>query len=424
MASSKKKILQFNRAAAQAQYEATLNDYYSKEYGNQVKKDLTDAQAKDSWKQNMRIRDTRENAKLEAYQKSENTFVEQLVFNEQAAKIARDGEDKVFKERILDTAFKTDELNLQFDKQVVDSKFQYGQQEQSIKNAITDFNTNQALIDLRTDKSKSDVKFGLEQADQKLSNARADASTQQYQNRIKTLQQSGQVRAQGRKGNSATRALQSITALSGVNTALIADQLTRSELSINTEKEILKATYNKDLNTGFAIREAQVSTRQAKDQRQQTITSAEDSQKYIADTLGISEEQFNMNREQLGASLLSAADSYETRLKKINRDKYASDLKAYAARQLKPRVDPAIPKPFASELPVSIMPPRPIEPVRGMGGSGQPMPVSSGVGGLISASGSAIAGIGMAAGVFGPLALPIAAGVGGIAMVGEALNLW
>ena len=168
MASKTTKIHRFNKAAAQAQYEATLNDFYSRQYSNQVKKNLVDEQAKDTYKQNMRIRDQRENAKLEAYEKSENSFVEQLVFNEQAAKIAREGEERVFNERILDAAFKSDELNIGFDKQVIDSKFQYDQQELNIANAITDFKTDKALINLQLSKTKSDTRFALEQNEQKL----------------------------------------------------------------------------------------------------------------------------------------------------------------------------------------------------------------------------------------------------------------
>lgn len=424
MASKTTKIHRFNKAAAQAQYEATLNDFYSRQYSNQVKKNLVDEQAKDTYKQNMRIRDQRENAKLEAYEKSENSFVEQLVFNEQAAKIAREGEERVFNERILAAAFKSDELNIGFDKQVIDSKFQYDQQELNIANAITDFKTDKALVNLQLSKTKSDTRFALEQNEQKLANTRAAAGTEEYQNRIRKLQQTGQVRAQGRQGVSAQRALQSITALSGVNTALLADQLTRSELSINTEREILKATYNKDTNKGFAVREAKLSKRKAKDRKKQTITSAENNKKFVADTLGISQEQFNMSREQLGNSLLSAADSYELRLKKINRDKYAKDLQTYAQRQLKPRVSPELPKPFESELPISVKPPRPIKPAHGMGGSTQPQAPSSGVGSLISTIATSGAAIGVAAGVLGPLAPPIAAAVGGLAMIGEGLGIF
>ena len=42
MASKTTKIHRFNKAAAQAQYEATLNDFYSRQYSNQVKKNLVD----------------------------------------------------------------------------------------------------------------------------------------------------------------------------------------------------------------------------------------------------------------------------------------------------------------------------------------------------------------------------------------------
>ena len=71
-----------------------------------------------------------------------------------------------------------------------------------------------------------------------------------------------------------------------------------------------------------------------------------------------------MTREQLGRSLLSAADAYEKRVDQIQQQKFAADMAAYAQRQLSPRVQPPIPRPFETKIPVAIKPPKPVKPVK------------------------------------------------------------
>ena len=122
-----------------------------------------------------------------------------------------------------------------------------------------------------------------------------------------------------------------------------------------------------------------------------------------------------MSQQQLGRSLLSAADSFEQRSKEIMKDRFAADIRAYAARQLKPQLQPEIPVPFKTPLPVLTKPPAPIKPVKsalvgaqserpstigslmGIGGSmmaaAAPL-TSTGVGIPLAVAGAAIAGIG------------------------------
>jgi hypothetical protein len=174
-----KKIFKANKAQALTNYKVSLNQFYSQQYQNQVNKDLKDANARDQYKLNMRIRDQREEAKLEAFEKSENRFIDQLIFNEQAERIALEGEDRVFQERILDTAFQTDELNLQYQKQVIDSKYNYNEAERGIANAVTDFNIDKDLIQLDFDKQKSEVESAGKKLDLREKENQADANTKQ-----------------------------------------------------------------------------------------------------------------------------------------------------------------------------------------------------------------------------------------------------
>tara|TARA_R100001510_G_C7652390_1_gene210206 strand:- start:769 stop:2028 length:1260 start_codon:yes stop_codon:yes gene_type:complete len=362
MASTSKKIYRANKEQALTNYSVGLNQFYSQKFQNKVNKDLKDSAAKDQFIANMRIRDQREEAKLEAFEKSEQRFIDQIIFNEQAEKIAFEGEERVFEERVLETAFQTDELNLKYQKQVIDSKYSYDESDRGIANAVTDFETEKDLIDLDFEKQSSQVQGKRKELDLRAAQNRSEANTQQYENRLSRIRSEGEVRASGRRGNSATRAVQSVQALSGVNAALIADRLTKSNTAVAIEREILDAQLNQQ-GQGFIRRSQQIQTRRAGERKTQVTENLKARQVQVAKALGVSTEQFNMNREQLGRSLLSAGEAFEERLKKIKRDRFAADLNAYAARQLEPKVQPEIPAPFVTPLPVLVKPPRPVKPV-------------------------------------------------------------
>lgn len=411
-----KKIYKANKAQALTNYEVSLNQFYSQQFQNQVNKDLKDAAAKDQYKLNMRIRDQREEAKLEAFERSEKRFIDQLIFNEEAERIALAGEDRVLQERILATAFQTDELNLQYQKQLIDSKFNYDEAERGITNAVADFDIEKEFIELEFDTQKQQVDSSRKKLNLREQQNQADANTQQYENRLNRIRNEGQVRAAGRRGASAQRTLQSVKALSGVNSALIADRLTKSQQAVEIEREILDAQSAKDGVSGFIGRRRTSQIARATERKRQVTTSLRKRQDEVAKALGITEEQFSMNREQLGRSLLSAGESYEIRLSKIKRDRFAADLNAYASRQLVPKVQPEIPKPFKTPVPVNIKPPRPVKPVKTPTAAqlqGNTNPVLQGISG---AAGSVAA----VASLFGPAGAPVA-GVAGAISFGASL---
>lgn len=375
-------IYKANKKTALRNYEQSLNRFYSQQVQNTVEKNLRDEQAKDTYKLNMQIRDQREDAKLEAFEKSESNFIDQLVFNEQAEKEALLGEEKVFNERILANAFETDATNIAYQKQVIESKYQYKTAERGIKDAVQDSEMNRALINLGAAQETDQAKAQQNILKVRKQEALAAKNTDDYKNRLQALRDEGTARASGRRGQSAARMLQSIQAAAGVNSALIADQLTKSELKLNEELTVLE---NQLGPQGYIEKERARRTTQVKRQTGRTKRDLKAQQDQVAKALGITTEQFNMSREQLGRSLLSAADSYERSVEKIRQKKFASDMAAYANRQLTPRVQPEIPKPFETKLPIAIKPPKPVKPVKVKNGAqmGQDTnPVLQGISGL------------------------------------------
>lgn len=402
--SKAKSIYKANKETTLRNYEKGLNQYYSQKYQNTVDKNLRDEQAKDTFRLNMQIRNQREDAKLEAFEKSEGSFLDQLIFNQKAEKEALEGEEKVFNERILANAFETDETNLAYKKQIIDSRYEYNSSERALSDAANTFTTTQALLQLSSEKQTTQAEGERDTLLIRKQEARANSNTEQYKNKLQALQEEGTARAKGRAGRSAERSLQSIQALSGVNSALIADRLSMSERSIQIEQDIV----NKQLGpNGYISREKTIRTTQAQNQKTSTTKNLQAQQKQIAKSLGITTEQFNMTREQLGRSLLSAADSYEKRVSNIKQQKFAADMNAYAQRQLSPRVQPPIPAPFETKLPILIKPPKPVKPVKTktggqMGQDSNPVLQGiSGVAGAVATAAAVIPGGQVVAGVAG-----------------------
>ena len=404
--SESKKIYKANKETQLSNYAQGLNRFYSSIYQNKVDKQLRDEQAKDTYKANMQIRSIREDAKLEAFEQSERNFVDQLIFNQQAEKEALEGEEKVFNERILANAFETDETNLAYQRQIIDSKYQYDTAQRGIKDAVRGFQTSKALLSLGAEQETLQAENRQKSLKLREQQAKAESNTQQYKNRLQALQDEGASRSRGRAGRTAQRSLQSIQALAGVNSALIADQLTKSQQAIDIDREIVDAQLGAK---GFIERGRRLRTRQARQQKRSTVRGLKAQQDQVAKSLGISTEQFNMSREQLGRSLLSAADSYEKRVAAIQRQKFGADMAAYAQRQLSPSIQPEIPKPFETKLPLAIKPPRPVKPVWAKNQSQMTQdtnPVLQGISGVAGV----VSTVGMVSG--NPVVAGVAAGVG------------
>lgn len=403
------KIFNANKEIALRNYEQSLNRFYSQQFQNKADKELRDESAKDQYRQNMQIREQREDAKLEAFEQSERTFVDQLIFNEKAEQEALAGEEKVFNERLLATSFEADEVNLGFQRQVMQSKFEYDNIGQKFGDALSDFTAAEKLLNEQYAQERGQVENRKEVLEAQRTQLKANEATEQYKNRIQSLRDEGVSRARGRRGRTAERSLQSIQALAGVNSKLIADRLTKSEAIISKEQEIL----DKQLGTGGG----KGYIRSVKDARQQILENTKTQQQnlltrqenLVAESLGITTKQFEMTREQLGKSLLSAAESYEQRVASIQQQKFAADLNAYARRQLSPRVSPEIPQPFETRIPITIKPPKPVKPVKSSSAGMMAQdtnPVVQGIAGIAST----VSTIGFATG--NPIVGGVAAGVG------------
>ena len=218
--------------------------------------------------------------------------------------------------------------------------------------------------------------------------------------RIETLARVGQAKARGRRGRSADRTLQTTLALSGINVARLTNQaffaqqefsgaqaaVANRKAAIGFQDEISKlretsalaqlGTRGQRLTTQdtyeTATRAAEAAGDRTEQQRlgtQEALladiaksqfgfdTDAADQQlEQIAYAIGVSKDQLTMNKERLGASLVSAVASLDDQLLALEQAKYKADYNAHAARMLPPEFAPDAKAPYDVPLPEYIEP--------------------------------------------------------------------
>lgn len=143
-----KEVQQYNQAARLNDYRADLANYFAQKEQNEVNRVLQQEQQLDTHIQNLKIRDVQLNANLQAWEKSEQGFLDQLQLNEQAQQVALMGEQKVMDERMLEAAFASDELNIRQQQIVLESKFDFEQQQNSLADAVVDYDFQVAVNSL------------------------------------------------------------------------------------------------------------------------------------------------------------------------------------------------------------------------------------------------------------------------------------
>lgn len=159
-----KEVQQYNQAARLNDYRANVENYFAQKEQNEVNRILQQEQQLDTHIQNLKIRDVQLNANLKAWEKSEKGYLDQLQLNEQAQQVALMGEQKVMDERMLEAAFATDELNIRQQQRVLESKFNFEQQQNSLADAVADYDFQIAVNSLMfqetqagLDKAEADV---------------------------------------------------------------------------------------------------------------------------------------------------------------------------------------------------------------------------------------------------------------------------
>jgi len=269
------------QAAAQTRNEQQALDYfnamdnfYLRQYSDQVGKDLTDKRLKDDFENNLKISDMKRDAQIRAFDMSEKRYREQLSINQSEFERAKsnlnnqfDSTVRGFQDQIedQDRAFEIEQNQASFDqdrlerqKTQLKSQFDITGRENALslqrardqlatRSTIRDAETTRQADLLKQDKAdittqEDEIKNIRIQADLLRKNREAAVDLEETRaelnrdsqlaniafgkqnQRIDTLVKAGQIKAQGRQGVSAARSLQTTMALSGLNVARLTNQ--------------------------------------------------------------------------------------------------------------------------------------------------------------------------------------------------------
>ena len=380
------------------------------------------AQAREQYINQMKQRDIQMNAQLKAYKESQQLVANQLKFNEAGADRALSDAQTVLGDRLTQVDFQSEGIDLQQQEQTLNTATALAQadvaefqalQQKTLTDAEADrnFATANTAAQLEFEQQTTAAQFQLQQQ-------RDATAFQQQQVKLESIASRGSARALGRRGVSAGRTEQSILALAGINTA----QLSQSLLRFETEET--KQAGLRQRGLAVTQQRARDTQRTAKTRAQASLNIAE-AEAGIArgraeEIQTIADARFNMNRRELGETMISALNGYEQSKEQIFLDKFKADSQAYASRMAEPQFADAPKEPFKLPELKFVTPPLPLEVPQGQPAP-QPKQQKTSVfgkilqiGGMVLAAGAAIP-TGGGSMLFGPVAsalAPVATGLG------------
>ena len=289
------------------------------------------------------------------------------MFNQTGAERALQDSRTVLGNRLKDIESQVSELDLQQEESAINVGAQLAELD------ITDFQTQQeydlavsqaqrrealtnASIQLQKDVDDSRANFELKQR-------RDETAFQKQRIQIERAASLGQARSLGRKGSTAKQSYQSISALAGINTSQIEQQLLGYETQAQAESGFRdrQVTQSKD-ESRFA---RQAAERGAAANRDISKARTGITRDRVVELETVANNRFALSAEDLGESMISALQGYEQQKQQIFLDKFKADAQAYASRMTEPQFADAPKEPFKIPDVKFIPPPMPIEVPKG-----------------------------------------------------------
>ena len=420
------------------QYQLDLDNWVNNVAQEEEVRALKDKQALEDFKFRSGVKEAQEEAQTNAYIRSNEVYADNLKSIDFYADTARDRVQLGLDEEIASLSFQLQDLDRDFSRKAVAAAFGDAEQQQIIDNATENADLSQKELKIQRGQREAefDAKLGyINSEGQKIAGefdieARKLQSENRYNqlnNQLESIVQKGAAQARGTKGRGANRVMNSIAAMSGLNTQKFNDSLYRAEQSLEiqktlTKKQKLSILGDKTAAEGSASYLGSLGVEKAKIKagERQTKAAAQLRKDNIAENLAIDKEEFDLSKDKLAESLMSAGKAASIKLEEIEAKKFEAQSQAYAQRMLKPVFGPALPKPYATPKTEFIKPKPPIYQTKdsikaGMGGGYTSPQQPSGLSTALSI-GSSVAAIGAA--VFPPAAPilgPLAALGGGFA---------
>ena len=418
----KKKIQGYSNAMNAAEYEAALDQYYTNKRNEENIAKLKDKSAVRQWQENEKVRQLKIASTTDQFDKNHKTYETTLNAIDFSA---RDAEARLklgLDEQIAEFAFQYDDLERDMFKASMEASLQYDQKEQSLEAARISDMTSEENQKLERALKTTEYEQQLEDNTTQKKEAKTSYRENQMKLTLENIKARGAARARGQQGVSVQRAVKTSVALEGINQKTLSDNLYYSQQSIASNRKSIQAGKKADLGSndfkiekaeGYSLKEARekggrLGLDMTSSKKKSKISNAgiKKEQDYITQTLGITNEEFNMSREKLAESLQSAGASTTLKLKNIKTKEFEAKGQAYAQKMVQPRFGDSQPVPFKTPTTQYVMPkPAPKTPMMsGSMGRGMNRPASGassalGIGATVLGVAAAIPGVGPMVGV-------------------------
>jgi hypothetical protein len=457
-----KEQAQLQNRASLRQYNQSMKEFAAQKADLQREVDLTNKIQEETFTYQQELRNLERLSILDQYERSQDQYRQQLVFNQQAVDSAIASQNRVYMERIADARQQAEDNRLSLAQERSRSQYNLDQSEFSLAQALYNTEANKVaarqdyesqLLTIESERNsinKSTELRALEMLniENRERDAIADRNFESLTTQVEAILQEGAARSLGRTGVSAENTLQSLTASFAFNSAKVADALYRSQEALDIERKGVEVEIESLEKQGLTLNKRQDLTLKGYglqlDRIRKEASFAKEKTRIdvgrIREELGFSEDIFTMNQQRIGESLISAASARQYAIQQIARGKVQADLQADAVRMLPPRFAPDPPRPYKAEMPTLVPPPEPIQVKREAFQLPQPKKQSGaskvlaiggavlGIAGAVFTAGSslALAGAGATAatkGIFGMTAGALGATGIGLSAAGQGLGL-
>jgi len=360
-------VKMFQDLTSLSSYEFALDETAREFETATITRELQEQQARQNYQDQMKQRDVAMNAQLEAYGRNQELIANQLAFNQQGAERALKDSETVYGDRLKAASFQEQELGYRREEQAIATASQLA----ALKVGDFEAQQNRLFVDAEAEKTKflrdaaADLQFrsDINNSFNQLEAKQTETAFELQQSKLQEILNLGKARSAGRVGVSASRAEQTILALAGLNTTKLNDSLLR--FTLNTEQEQVLISERRDQAKASSQAEYVSATNRAKSSEKIALAKSSIENQRLAEFETVINNRFDMNRRELGETLISALNGYKQSKEQIFFDKFKADAQAYAQRMATPQFADPPKTPFNIPKIEFIPPPVPVEVPQG-----------------------------------------------------------
>ena len=290
------------RQESYAQYEVDIA-----RINNQTVANFTDQIALDKYNRELYIRDYNYRNEVNAYNKSEQQYAQQIDYNAISATLARDEQALWFDEQLKQAGFDREGLILDTDKKLEDIGYDYTEIANMLGEQRDLFASQRQTLNLKQQFTRAKTSFDIQT------------------NQIKGLQGEGKARAMGQAGRTGRKNRQAALATAGLTQAALVDAITRADSAFDVQRlqNLQKYGYQR---LAYDVKEDRLGT-----------------------LANFTKDMSELGHRKIEATRESAYNRNKINLLKIEHDQYGADMSA-ENRRLSPPPSyqdlPPIPAPY------------------------------------------------------------------------------